>query len=196
LNRGYYFPIVGSSDSHGIDGREPGYSRTYVNYDGKKGRDLDVKALKSALKKGRSFVSNGPVVGFTIDTRHIPGDLLTEKSGQVDVRIRVQAAPWISVDEVRVIVNGERKIILPVKAPREQILKFQEKIALKLKYDSYIAVEVLGSETLFPVVQRRSKNHGYECGPLPYALTNPIFVDVDGNGKFDSPLPKIKFISH
>jgi hypothetical protein len=196
LNRGYYFPIMGSSDSHRIDRAEPGYSRTYVNYDGKKGQDIDVKALKSALKKGRSFVSNGPVVRFTIDSRHIPGDLLTRKSGQVDVRVRVQAAPWISVDEVRVIVNGERKIILPVKVPREQILKFQEKIALKLKYDSYIAIEVLGSETLFPVVQRRSKKDGYECGPLPYALTNPIFVDVDGNGKFDPPLPKIKFISH
>jgi len=196
LKRGYYFPIVGASDSHGIDGKEPGYSRTYVNYNGKKGQDIDVKALMSALRKGRSFVSNGPIVTFTINTQHIPGDLLTEKSGHVDVRIRVQAAPWISVDEVRVIVNGERKMILPVKAPREQILKFQEKIALNLKYDSYIAVEVLGSETLFPVVQRRSKNNGYKCGPLPYALTNPIFVDVDGNGTFDSPLPKIKFISH
>jgi hypothetical protein len=192
LNRGYYFPITGSSDSHGIDEEEPGYSRTYVYYDGKKGRDIDVRALKSALRKGRSFVSNGPVVRFTIDNRHIPGDLLTEKSGQVDVRVRVQAAPWVSVDQVRVIVNGERKIILPVKAPGEQILKFQEKIALKLKYDFYVAIEVLGSESLFPVVQSRSKNRG----PLPYALTNPIFVDVDGNGKFDSPLPKIKFISH
>jgi hypothetical protein len=196
LNRGYYFPIVGSSDSHGIDGAEPGYSRTYVNYDGKKGQGIDVRALKSALKKGRSFVSNGPVVAFTIDTQHIPGDLLTKKSGQVDLRIRVQAAPWISVDRVRVIVNGERKMILPVKAPREQIVKFEEKIALNLKYDSYIAVEVLGSETLFPVVQKRSKKDGYRCGPFPYALTNPIFVDVDGNGTFDAPLPKIKRISH
>jgi hypothetical protein len=196
LNRGYYFPITGSSDSHRIDKAEPGYSRTYVYYDGKKGRDIDSKALRSALKRGRSFVSNGPVVEFTINSQHIPGDLLTEKSGQVDVMIRVQAAPWISVDEVRVIVNGERKIILPVKAPREQILKFQEKITLKLKDDSYIAIEVLGSETLFPVVQKRSKKDGRYRGPLPYALTNPIFVDVDGNGTFDSPLPKIKFLYH
>lgn len=25
---------------------------------------------------------------------------------------------------------------------------------------------------------------------IPYALTNPVFVDVDGNGKFDPPLLK------
>jgi len=98
------------------------------------------------------------------------------------------------VDEVRIIVNGERKIILPVKAPREQILKFQDRISLNLEYDSYIAVEVLGNETLFPVVQKSTKYDGYKYGPFPYALTNPIFVDVDGNGKFDSPLPKIKLI--
>lgn len=195
LNRGYYFPVTGYSDSHGIDGREPGYSRTYVYYDGKKGPGLDIQALKSALKKGKSFVSNGPVVEFTIDNRHIPGDLLTKKSGRVDVRVRVQAAPWISVNEVKVIVNGERKIILPVNVPREQIVKFQKKIALTLTCDSYIVIEVFGGETLFPVVQRRSRKGGIKMGPLPYAITNPIFVDVDGNGDFDAPKPKIEFIS-
>jgi len=129
-----------------------------------------------------------------VNRQYLPGDSFTVRDGTLDIWIKVQSAPWVSVDEVRVIINGERKIILPVKAPREQILKFQDKISLNIKYDSYIAIEVLGNETLFPVVQRRSKNDGYECGPLPYALTNPIFVDVDGNGKFDSPLPKIKFI--
>jgi hypothetical protein len=98
------------------------------------------------------------------------------------------------VDEVRVIINGERKYIFPIKAPREQILKFQNRISLNLDYDSYVAIEVLGNGTLFPVVQKRLRIDGYQRGPLPYALTNPIFIDVDGNGKFDSPLPKIKFI--
>ena len=92
--------------------------------------------------------------------------------------------------EVRVIINGERKIILPIDAAKEKYLKFQESISLNLEYDSYIAIEVLGSGTLFPVVQGRLRNKG----PSPYALTNPIFVDVDGNGKFDSPWPKIKLI--
>jgi len=194
LNRGYYFPIVGSSDSHGIDRREPCYARTYVFYKGEKGNKLDTSALIQAMKKGQSFVSTGPIIEFTVNNKSIPGNTITVEKGKVDVGIKVQSAPWISVDEVRVIINGERKIILPVKAPREQILKFQDRISLNLEYDSYIAIEVLGNETLFPVVQRSTKYDGYEGGPLPYALTNPIFVDVDGNGKFDSPLPKIKLI--
>lgn len=90
--------------------------------------------------------------------------------------------------------SGKIDITSTVKAPGEQILKFQDKISLNIKHDSYIIIEVLGNKTLFPVIQKRLKKDGYKCGPLPYALTNPIFVDVDGNGKFDSPLPKIKFI--
>ncbi len=194
LNRGYYFPIVGSSDSHGIDRDEPGYARTYVFYKGEKGNKLDVSAIIQALKKGQSFVSTGPIIEFTVNNTSIPGNTIIVEKRKLDVGIKVQSAPWVSVDEVRVIINGERKIILPAKAPREQVLKFQDKISLNLEYDSYIAIEVLGNKTLSPVVQRRSKNDGYECGPLPYALTNPIFVDVDGNGRFDSPLPRIKFI--
>jgi hypothetical protein len=146
------------------------------------------------MKKGQSFVSTGPIIEFSVNNTSIPGSTIIVEERKLDVGIKVQSAPWVSVDEVRIIINGERKIILPVKAPREQILKFQDRISLSLEYDSYIAVEVLGNETLFPVVQSSTRYDGYEGGPLPYALTNPIFVDVDGNGKFDSPLPKIKLI--
>ena len=194
LNRGYFFPITGSSDSHGIDKNEPGYARTYVYYKGEKGNKLNTSALIQAMKQGQSFVSTGPIIEFTVNNTSIPGSTITVEEGKLDVGIKIQSAPWVSVDEVRVIVNGERKFIFPIKAPREQILKFQDRISLNLEYDSYVAIEVLGSETLFPVVQRRLRKGGYKCGPLPYALTNPIFVDVDGNGKFDPPLPKIKLI--
>ena len=194
LNRGYFFPITGSSDSHGIDKNEPGYARTYVYYKGEKGNKLNTSALIQAMKQGQSFVSTGPIIEFRVNNTSIPGSTITVEEGKLDVGIKIQSAPWVSVDEVRVIVNGERKFIFPIKAPREQILKFQDRISLNLEYDSYVAIEVLGSETLFPVVQRRLRKGGYKCGPLPYALTNPIFVDVDGNGKFDPPLPKIKLI--
>jgi hypothetical protein len=196
LNRGYFFPIVGSSDSHGIDKNEPGYARTYVFYKGEKGNKLDASALIQAMKKGQSFVSTGPLIEFSVNNTSIPGSTIIVDERKLDVGIKIRSAPWISVDEVRVIINGERKIILPIKAPREQILKFQGKISLNLVRDSYVAIEVFGNETLFPVVQRGLRIDGYRRSPLPYALTNPIFVDVDGNGRFDSPLPKIKLISH
>jgi len=196
LNRGYYFPLMASSDSHSIDKEEPGYSRTYVMYEGEEGHNLNWKALALSIKKGRSFASNGPVVEFKINGRYISGDSFTSSNGEAEIWIKVQSAPWIAVDEVRLIVNGERKIIFPVKASKEVIQKFATQISLKLKKDSYIAVEVLGKKSLYPVLQQYSRSGLLEDAILPYALTNPVFIDVDGNGKFDPPLPeKINLLS-
>lgn len=196
LNRGYYFPLIGSSDSHSIDRGEPGYSRTYVMYEGEEGDNLNWKALALSLKKGRSFASNGPLVEFKVNNRYTSGDSFTSSDGKVEIWIKVQSAPWVAVDEVRLIVNGEREIISPVEASKEVIQKFTKQISLKLKKDSYIAVEVLGKKSLYPVLQRYSRKGLLKDAILPYALTNPVFIDVDGNGKFDPPLPgKIKLRS-
>ena len=190
LNRGYYFPLMASSDSHSIDRGEPGYSRTYVVYKGEEGDSLNWTALAQSIKKGRSFASNGPIVEFKVNNTYTSGDTFTSSSGKVDIWIKVQSAPWISVDDVRLIVNGEREIIFPVKTEKEVIEKFNKQFSLILKKDSYIAVEVLGKETLYPVLQRSSRTGLLEDAILPYALTNPVFVDVDGNRKFDPPLPR------
>ncbi|MFC2166667.1 CehA/McbA family metallohydrolase [Acidobacteriota bacterium] len=189
INRGLYFPIVGSSDSHAIARGEPGYSRTYIYYNGEEGQNLNVDILLDAVKKGHTFLSNGPIVDYAINQTHIPGDSLTVKDGKVAVSIQVQCAPWMSISEVRLIINGDRKMILPVTTDSESIIQFSENIGLTLAVDSYIAVEVLGKESLFPVLQARARAGLLENATLPYALTNPIFIDVDGNGQFDAPNP-------
>ncbi len=186
-NMGLYFPIVGSSDSHTIAMGEPGYSRTYVYYNGEKGQNLDVNALLNAVKKGHSFSSNGPIVDYTINQTHIPGDSLTAEDGKVIINIQVQCTPWVSIGEVRLIINGQRKMILPVTADTGSIIQFSEEIGLTLSEDSYIAIEVLGKKSLYPVLQARAGSGLFENATLPYALTNPIFIDVDGNGQFDAP---------
>lgn len=189
LNRGYFFPAVGSSDSHGADGSEPGYSRVFVRCS-KKLKDLTFEDVALPLKKGQSFVSNGPVVEFQVNRRFQPGDLLTDRDGKVKVRVRVLSAPWINVSEIRIIINGERKISFPVITPEIEVKKFDKKFDLSLEKDAYIAVEVLGQKSLYPVVQQPAGSGQIVEAALPYALTNPIFVDVDGNGHFDPPWPK------
>jgi hypothetical protein len=194
LNRGYYFPLVGASDSHGIDAEEPGYARTYVHYEGEKGKKLNWAAVLESLKKGRSFASTGPIIEFKINGKYTPGDTFTAEREKIQVSLQVQSAPWVAVDEVRIIINGDRKMIIPVKTEENLIQKFHQEIDLKLKRDSYLAVEVLGKKSLYPVIQRPSKKSDLDDAVLPYALTNPVFIDVDGNGKFDPPLPeKINF---
>jgi hypothetical protein len=190
MNRGYFFPIVASSDSHTIDGGHPGYSRTYVYYNGKKGDDLDVATLIGAMKKGHCFATNGPLVDLKINGTHIPGDSFTAKDGKVDIRIKVESAPWISVEEVRLIINGKRKVVFPVDNEDNPVVKFSGSISLPLEKDCYIAAEVMGNKSLFPVHQARARYGLKENATIPYAVTNPVFIDVNGNGKFDPPLPK------
>jgi hypothetical protein len=190
MNRGHFYPIVASSDSHTIDGGQPGYSRTYVIYDGKKGDDLDVGSLIRGMKKGHSFATNGPIVDLKINGTYIPGDLFTDRTGKVDIRIKVESAPWISVEEVRLIINGERRIVFPVDRQNDNVVKFSENLSLPVEKDCYIAAEVLGGKSLFPVHQARARHGLRENATLPYAITNPVFIDTDGNSKFDPPLPK------
>jgi hypothetical protein len=48
--------------------------------------------------------------------------------------------------------------------------------------DCFVVAWVDSNETLEPVIARRQ--HIY---PLPVAVTNPIYVDVDGDGRFNPP---------
>jgi hypothetical protein len=190
LNRGYAIPIIGSSDSHGIDRGEPGYSRTYVYFPDEKRTPFDREAFIAALKKGRSFVTNGPLVAFGVNGHQAPGDLVEAKAGKVDIFLRVWGAPWVDLDEVRLILNGQRRIVFPVQPVDSAIDKFEQEIRVSLTGDTSICIEAIGGKTLYPVLQQRSRTGSREAGTLPYALTNPIFVDVDGNGRFDAPLPE------
>lgn len=185
LNRGYPIRGVGVSDSHGIDGSEPGYARTYILYDGPKGADLDQAAVVKALKEGRSFLSNGPIISIRANGRSLPGDLVKAGKGRVDLDLRVLGAPWLDVSEVRLVVNGERKEALQMKGADGKSVKFRDRVRLALERDSWVAVEVKGRASLYPVIQQRSSSGSAAGSALPYALTNPIFFDVDGNGRCD-----------
>lgn len=89
MNRGYYFPLMGSSDTHSIDREEPGYSRTYVTYKGEDGDNLNWEALAQAIRKGHSFISNGPIVEFKVNGKYSSGDSFTERSGKVELTSEV-----------------------------------------------------------------------------------------------------------
>lgn len=188
LNRGYYYPLTGSSDSHGIDRSEPGYSRTYILYDGPKGADLDQTSLISAIKEGRSFSSNGPIITASVNQYYTFGDTLTDTDGSIDVELRIQCAPWVTAEQVKLIINGKRKIGLPLQQKSCGGLDITQKQQINLLQDSYIIFEVQGGKSLFPVLQSTASGGRPDRALLPYALTNPIFIDVDGNGKFDPPV--------
>jgi len=190
VNRGYPIRIAASSDAHGVDGGETGYSRTYVLMAEPVAGAVDQAALVAALRKGRAFVSNGPVVAVRANGKATFGDLVKTKKGRVDLDIAVTGAPWLDVSEVRLVVNGERRPPLAIKGADGRTVKFRGRVRLEMPRDGWVAVEVLGGRSLYPLIQQRSGDGSPEEAALPYALTNPIFVDADGDGRSDPVWPE------
>ncbi|OGD28028.1 MAG: hypothetical protein A2Y56_10370 [Candidatus Aminicenantes bacterium RBG_13_63_10] len=190
LNRGRFAPLVGSSDSHATDGNEPGYSRTYILLETPKTAGWTWADVARGLRAGRSFASNGPLLELRVNGDATFGDLTRVADGLADIAFSVRAAPWVDVSEARLIVNGDRKIVFPVRASAGQVVKISERVRLELKADSTLALEAVGRRTLYPVVQRPALSGQIKDAALPYALSNPVFVDVDGNGVFDPPRPE------
>jgi hypothetical protein len=190
MARGYFFPAMASSDAHHIDGYSPGYSRTYAYVDDRELNEVDIANVVESLKSGRSFVTNGPVVELTVNDRYLPGDTLSAIDGEVEIHFEVRAAPWILLEEARVYLNREIVRVDSVEASRCSVRRLVGDLRLELEDDAFIVVEVIGAGSLYPVVQLRSWSGLQAEAVMPYALTNPVFVDVDGNGVFDPPLPK------
>jgi hypothetical protein len=116
--------------------------------------------------------------------------MVKASNGRVDLDITVTGAPWLDVSEVRLVVNGERRPPLPAKGADGRTVKFRDRARVDMAGDGWIAVEVLGSRTLFPLIQQRSGDGGPEDSARPYALTNPILVDADGDGRLTPIWPE------
>ncbi len=181
LLRGNHYTGVAGSDSHFVVSDEVGYPRTCVavpNPQRFKADDV-VRALKVSRD---AFITNGPFVQVTASGKSF-GQLVPTVHGKARIEISIQAAPWIDVRRVELLVNGQRRgkpIEVPASKSRE---RFQSAIDLKISEDSFVVVVVRGDVSLEPIVARPSGR----AAPLPIAITNPIYLDRDGDGKWTPP---------
>lgn len=111
LNYGKRMAATGSSDSHRIQYQWAGYPRTYALVDpraaGDTGQPIDTKEVVASLKRGKSFVSSGPIVELElVDGGRMarPGDEMAHR-GTLTGKLRVRAAPWVDVTSVEVIAG-------------------------------------------------------------------------------------------
>lgn len=95
----------------------------------------------------------------------------------------MQSPNWIDIDRVFVLVNGRihpdhhyRKETHP-NLFRAGVVKFDQKLSLKLDRDAHVIVVAGADKSTLGVV------HGPTWGQhRPAAFINPVFVDIDGNG--------------
>ena len=202
LNQGFRIYGVVNTDAH-YNFHGSGWLRNWIQSSTDDPANIDAMEMVHASEQGRLIMSNGPYLEATFkaadgDKTIVCGQELTATSGKVEIKIRVQCPNWLDVDTVFVLING--KVAEELQFTRKNnsamfkndVVKFDQTLNVTLTEDSHLVV----------VTGHRTQQLGDVAGPqgaqYPAALTNPVFVDVDGNG-FDAnkdtlgfPLP-VKF---
>jgi hypothetical protein len=181
LEHGHLVTATGNSDTHHLDHNIGGYPRNYLRVTDDHPWAVRPDQLAQSLKRHRSFFTTAPFVRLRAGGAEL-GDLADARSGQVRVELEVQAPPWVSVSRVSLYLSGRevKKITVPAS---EEPVRVRETFDLPVERDSWLVARVDGDTPLAPVVGDRKR---FDVRPL--ALTNPIFLDRDGNGAYDPPL--------
>ncbi len=205
LNRGFRYTGVGNSDSHEVDSTIAGVPRNYLFVGADDPQRVAEKDLLDAIRARRVTVSSGIFVTMTTDRGESMGSSVRSENGGVNLRIRVQAAPWVDADRLVVVGNGEPvhtvDLVQPVPVaaaggladpngissagqpsvqPAESnlaraVVRFDGTVRVTPKADAWYVAYAVGDEPPYPIVHRTT---------IPMGFTNPIWVDADGDGKF------------
>ena len=199
LNLGHKFLGTGTSDSHDADDH-PGAGRTFVYIGSDDPGRATSEAVVKGLKSGRAIMTTGPFVEATINDLPI-GSTIERAGSEVTLKVKVQAASWVDVDQGIVWVNGHVRERFPIQLTEG---RFRFVTNLTIERDSWVVIEVTGDSSMFPIYRPVDLPPvligdalasfadilgfgGDALGDLqpkltgqhkPIALTNPIWIDV------------------
>lgn len=207
LNQGYRVWGVVNTDAHS-NFHGSGGLRNWLKSDTDDPSLIRIDQMRDAARNGRSVMSTGPFLEASfqetgsLEPPVISGSDLTAASGRVTGRVRVQCPNWISVDFVAVLVNGRRRDDLTFTRDQQPELFGADSV----QFDRTLNFQITEDSHLIAITGHRTALLGDVQGPEwagrqhPAALTNPVFVDLQGDGfqanrdTLDFPLP-LKFQS-
>jgi hypothetical protein len=213
LNLGFRYTALGNSDTHDKTGTESGCPRNYVVSATDDPAFISDVDIATAVREGRVVATYGPFVRFSIDgDDNGPGTTVTG-SGTHSVSIEVQSPTWFDVERVELYENGTLIEEWEIEVPNTDILNLGTSVDVAPTEDAWYVVIAMGSGSLAPaftpvdippielqdvVTDALSGVSAVSslltaAAPIPqthpvhpFALTNPIWVDIDGDG-FDAP---------
>ncbi len=173
LNRGHRKIVTGDSDSHDIS-QWVGQPRNLVPVDGA----LTEEGFYDSLLASRSQVTAAPFIEFQLDGQGLGATVVPATPGApVSMQIRVSAASWVPLTTVQLVGNGEVVQEWDVAAATE-VVRFDDTLEVTPEKDTWYHVRAFDPNgNLAPVYP----------GRLSAAFTNPIWVDLAGDG-FDPPI--------
>jgi hypothetical protein len=161
LNCGFRVPATAGTDVflNRIGSNLPGGDRVYVHLDG----PLSYRGWIDGLKAGRSFVSSGPMLSFTVNGKE-PGTML--KVGQKPkVRVKAMARSRFPLAKAELVHNG--KVIATAKLAGDRLTATLDQ-EVALDRGGWLAFRADGPGTIDTAT------------PGLNAHTNPVYVEAAG----------------
>jgi hypothetical protein len=185
LREGHRLHSTGSANSHFAGLEEIGLPRTYVAADDSDPSSIDSQEVLDSLRAGNLFVTTGPFIEFTVEGHPMGSMFLWEMGEPIEVDLRVTCPINMGLAYVDICKQGifaQRHAFL--EAPSGMIYDYRPpegRNRLMIRSDEVLSVEVGGASVIQPM-------NPYAEGARQFthmAISNPIWVDTDGNGRFN-----------
>jgi TolB protein len=163
LNCGFRLPAGAGTDAMAnfASLRGPvGMNRVFV-----RSGTLEHRRWLSQLKQGRSFATNGPLLGFTLGGKTL-GDEVSLPTGGGELVAEVSLQSYVPVDRLEIVGNGQAVAEIPLGRERMSVSR---KVTLKVKESGWYLLRAKGNQPVYPILD-----------VYPYAVTSPIYVSVGG----------------
>ena len=192
LNQGYAFTGVGGSDSHALAVERVGLPLTVIHSGAESRGQPDLDQALRAARAGQVSVTTGPFVELELvagEQRAGLGELLIPGDEPLQAVIRIRHAPWVPVHELRLVQDG--RVVHRSQLggrPRDEgpAAEVVETVVLELERDAWLLAEAgwpVDAEDMLVGGTYSVVAPGY----VPFAFTNPVRVDVDGDGSWTPP---------
>ncbi len=164
LNTGLRLPTGSGTDAMAnyASLRGPvGMNRVFV----RAGEKLDYRAWLDALKGGRTFATNGPLLSFTLDGREV-GDEIALPQGGRQLAAKVSLRSIVPVEKLEIVSNGAVVATIPLEAGGTRADAI---VPLTAAASGWYTLRAWSSHAAEPVLDI-----------YPFATTSPIYVTVGG----------------
>jgi Tol biopolymer transport system component len=165
LNSGFRIPAGAGTDAMAnyASLRGPvGMNRVYASV---KSGPLDIVALLEALKKGRTFATNGPLLDFSLGGESIGGELKFD-APQTVIPFKARLRSIVPVDHFEMVCNGRVVQALPLNSARDAA---EASGAVAMKESGWCVLRASSDKAEYPVLDN-----------YVYATTSPIYVTIGG----------------
>ena len=166
LNCGFHLPTAAGTDAMAnyASMRGPvGLNRVYANVPT---GPLKIGTWLDALKSGRTFATNGPLLGFSLGGRQV-GDELRLPAGENKVKISAWLRSFVSIDHLQVICDGQVAKDLKISEGGE---KADIEDTIPISHSGWCLLRAWSEKSEYPLLDL-----------YPYATTSPIYVTVEGS---------------